>query len=72
MGIFKMIVKKLHSVLPNIAASEKEWKIFHPAFRSDVNQDELIYAANSKGLLKLVFGIVYFLSLASALTFLLT
>ena len=67
-----MIVKKSLNVLPNIAAAEKEWKIFHPVFRSDVKLDESIYTAKSKGLLKLVFGIVYFLSLASALIVLLT
>jgi hypothetical protein len=67
-----MIVRKSLEVLPNSSATEKEWKIFQPASFSDVNEDQFSDTGKYKGLLKLVLGIVYFLSLVSALTVLLT
>jgi hypothetical protein len=67
-----MIVRKSLEVLPNSSTAEKEWKIFQPASFSDVNEDQLSDTGKSKGLLKLVLGVVYFISLVSALTVLLT
>jgi hypothetical protein len=67
-----MIVRKSLEVLPNSAAAEKEWKIFQPPSFSDINEDQFSDTGKTKGLLKFVLGVVYFLSLVSALTVLLT
>ncbi|MBT8379528.1 MAG: hypothetical protein KJN64_09870 [Ignavibacteria bacterium] len=67
-----MIIRKSVDVLPNNATTEKRWKVYQPDILSDLNKSEQIESGNLKGLLKLVLGVLYFISLVFALTILLT
>ena len=67
-----MIIRKSLNFLPGSSVAEKGWKAYQPIILSDKNENELIGKEKSRGLLKLVFGILYFLLLVAALTVLLT
>ena len=67
-----MIIRKTLNFLPGSSVAEKGWKVYQPIILSDKHESELFGKEESKGLLKLVLGTVYFLLLVVALTVLLT
>ena len=67
-----MLIRKSINVLPKNVLSGNRWKQFPAVILSDVNNEKTISVGKTRGLLKLVLGVVYFLSLVSALTILLT
>lgn len=67
-----MLTRKSINVLTKNVHSENRWKEFPADFLQNVNKEKTIGVGQTRGLLKLVLGVVYFLSLVSALTILLT
>jgi hypothetical protein len=67
-----MLTRKSINVLPENVLSENRWKEFQPVILQNLNKEKTIGDGQTRGLLKLVLGVVYFLSLVAALTILLT
>jgi hypothetical protein len=67
-----MIIRKSLNFLPNSDTSQNNWNTYQPIILPVINKNNLIIKQKSKGLLKLVFGIVYFLLLVAAITVLVT
>ena len=67
-----MLTRKSINVLTKNVLSENRWKEFPAVILQSVNKEKTIGVGQTRGLLKLVLGVVYFLSLVSALTILLT
>ena len=68
-----MIIRKSVNTLQSNAAAGKLWEGFQPTpvSRIELNESKTDVVKNYKGMIKLAFGIIYFLSLVSALTILL-
>jgi len=67
-----MLTRKSINVLPENVLSENRWKEFPAVFLQNVNKEKTVGDGQTRGLLKLVLGVVYFLLLVAALTILLT